>query len=185
MNFTDATSNAAMAIALASVDPQASMAYQHKATALARNEGAAAYRAGRGLAPRYFITQGHLFSAWYAGRSEAEAAHEAEQRRLNPRTLADFEALIESAEREAANGCGQSERLYERFLQEKCLAILDKTPEALLTDVKAAMKRMGFDADPAPASLECDPHPEWDDDPRICSYSGLDWSCCPCARCCS
>jgi hypothetical protein len=185
MNFNDATSNAAMAIALASVDPDASLAYQQKATALARAQGAANYRVGRDIVPIYFINKHHLFSAWYAGRDEAEASHEAQQRRLNPRTLDDFVSLIESAEQEAANGCGQSDLLYERFLQEKCLAILDRTPEALLIEVKAAMKRVGFDPDPAPPSAECETSPAWDDDPRICSYSGLDWSCCPCARCCS
>ena len=80
--------------------------------------------------------------------------------------------LLDSAEREAAQGCGQSDVLFEARVQEAYAEILADAPPADRAAVEALLRARGFDPEMEPyrpAAGEC-------------SHTGLDIDCCPCGR---
>lgn len=84
----------------------------------------------------------------------------------------DFAALIAEAENQAAQGCGQSDVLYEARVQDAYQSILDRAPEVMREEVEAELKRRGYDPDYVPFEAR----------EGECSLTGIDENCCPCGR---
>lgn len=80
--------------------------------------------------------------------------------------------LIEAAEREANNGCGQSYELYEARVQGAYADILARAPEAERAETEAALRKRGFDPNFIP----------YQTGPDECSVTGIDVNWCPCNR---
>ena len=86
--------------------------------------------------------------------------------------LTNLSVLIEVAESEAARGCGLSDVLYERRVQESYASILDRAPEAHRAETEAALRKRGFDPDFTPYEAGA----------GECDLTGIDVNCCPCGR---
>jgi hypothetical protein len=88
----------------------------------------------------------------------------------------NFKALlpqrIKAAETEAAQGCGQSDVLYESRVQVSHAAILAQAPGDDCAHVESVLRERGFDPDFAP-------HVARDGE---CELTGIDTDCCPCGR---
>lgn len=92
-----------------------------------------------------------------------------------PPTPLDLLALairIESAEREAARGCGLSDVLYETRVQAAYAGILEVAPAAHRAETEAALRSRGFDPDFEPYQVG----------EGECSLTGIDVNCCPCGQ---
>lgn len=86
--------------------------------------------------------------------------------------LENLDTLIEAAEEEAARGCGQSDVLYEKRVQDSYASILESAPETERAETEARLRQRGFDPEFTPYQAgegECD-------------LTGIDVDCCPCGR---
>ena len=83
---------------------------------------------------------------------------------------ADIQGQIETAEADAAHGCGLSDVLYEARVQAAYAAILSKASDADRGQIEAALRQRGFDPD-------YEPYHARDGE---CSLTGIDVDCCPC-----
>jgi hypothetical protein len=88
---------------------------------------------------------------------------------FDPTALA---ARIEDAESNAANGCGQSDVLYEMRVQSAYAAILAGAPEQHRNETEAALRLRGYDPDFEP----------FEAGPGECSLTGIDYDHCPCGQ---
>lgn len=86
--------------------------------------------------------------------------------------LAALAARIEDAERKAANGCGLSDVLYDKRVQDEYAVILAAAPEQHRTETEAALRFRGFDPDFEP----------YISGPGECSLTGIDFDHCPCGQ---
>jgi len=84
----------------------------------------------------------------------------------------DYMALIQAAEKQANEGCGLSDVLYEGNRQSAFAYILAKAPEAMKDETETALLRAGFDPDFEPYEAK----------EGECSLTGIDEDCCPCGR---
>ena len=84
----------------------------------------------------------------------------------------DYKNLILVAEVEAAQGCGQSDVLYESRVQASYARILEHAPEAERSATELALKSRGFEPDFTPYQARS----------GECSLTGIDEDCCPCGR---
>jgi len=86
--------------------------------------------------------------------------------------MTDLNARIESAEKEALRGSGQSDVLYEARIDSAYEAILDSAPAADREKVEEILRERGYDPERevyVPGEGEC-------------SLTGIDEDCCPCGR---
>lgn len=86
--------------------------------------------------------------------------------------LANLATLIKDAEAEAANGCGQSDVLYEARVQAAYAAILNRAPASERAETEVALKKRGFDPNFVPYEAQ----------EGECSLTGIDENCCPCGN---
>lgn len=84
----------------------------------------------------------------------------------------DCTALIKEAEEKAMRGCGLSDVLYEKRVQEAYASILAQAPLAERDATEQALKERGFDPDFEP----------YQPGAGECSLTGIDIDCCPCGR---
>jgi len=84
----------------------------------------------------------------------------------------DYQTLIETAEREASNGCGQSDVLYESRVQAVYSSILAGAPAEHRIETEAALRSRGFDP-------ECAPYEAGE---GCCSLTGIEFDYCPCGQ---
>ncbi len=80
--------------------------------------------------------------------------------------------MIEAAEADAAHGCGQSDVLFERRVQNAYAAILAGASEADRANTEAVLRKRGYD--PLFEGYE----------PRDgeCGLTGIEVDCCPCGQ---
>lgn len=83
-----------------------------------------------------------------------------------------LEEKIELATKQAYDGCGQSDVLFESRLQAAYRAILASAPTEQHAEVEAALVKAGFN----PHFQECAAAP------GACSETGIDVDWCPCGR---
>lgn len=81
-------------------------------------------------------------------------------------------ALIEQAEKDAYQGCGQSDVLFTSRVQNAYQAILNDAPKADYTKTEEMLRARGFDPDMEP----------YEASEGECSLTGIDEYCCPCGR---
>jgi hypothetical protein len=86
----------------------------------------------------------------------------------------NLSADIYQAETQAAQGCGQSDVLYEKRVQKAYRDILDGAPEGDRAAVEIALKERGFDPE-----FETNQYQAAEGE---CSLTGIDEDCCPCGR---
>ena len=79
---------------------------------------------------------------------------------------------IELAEREAARGCGQSDILYEKRVQESYRAILERSAPEVREYTEAELRKRGFDPNFVP----------YEAGHGKCGLTGIEIWCCPCGR---
>lgn len=84
----------------------------------------------------------------------------------------DYLGLIKAAERDAINGSGLSDVLYEKNLQASFTRILENSPEEMKPIVEEALKVNGYDP-----SFE--PYVAKDGE---CRLTGIEIDHCPCGR---
>lgn len=86
-------------------------------------------------------------------------------------TTSELLTLIEAAEKEASQGCGQSDALYEERVQAAYAHILERAPEAERPAVGEILKARGFNPDFESYQIE-----------DGCAVTGIDENCCPCGQ---
>lgn len=84
----------------------------------------------------------------------------------------DIQLRIEAAERNAADGCGLSDVLYEARVQSAYAAILAGAPQEDRAATESALKARGFEPDFAP----------FEAGEGECSLTGISVDHCPCGR---
>ena len=83
-----------------------------------------------------------------------------------------LQEAIEQAARKAASGCGQSDVLYEKRVQESYRGILEAAAPEARESTEAALRKRGFDPDFVPYQAG----------ENECGLTGIDVWCCPCGR---
>jgi len=86
--------------------------------------------------------------------------------------LESLPGLIEDAEKRAGSGCGQSDVLYEKFVQDAYAAILGRAPEGDRDKAEQLLKSRGFDPEFVPYEAQ----------EGECDLTGIEIDCCPCGR---
>lgn len=81
-------------------------------------------------------------------------------------------AKIDEATKRATYGCGQSDILYEKMLQDGLQLILDRTPIDQRETVLAALTWHGYNPDYTP----------YEPEEGECELTGIEIDCCPCGR---